>query len=416
LKLKAPRMLIFALLCAAGTAESPALAADFQITPSLSLSEEFNDNINETATDERSDFVTRIRPGVVLLYRTPSLSGDLGYTFDYRNYARGSRSDEKVHDLAARGSAALLDNFFYLDLSDTFRRVSLDVARDVTTETLFRNQTDQNIAVISPYLLWHPGGKSQLKTGYRFTDTRYWGIAGNISGIDKQEHRVFTDLSYDPIERLNLSAGYAFSSVDTDIVSYDQHDIWTGLRYEYAENSFFFGGIGNSWQSFSDTRSASNLFWNAGIKNDFRFLVTTLETKVQYTEDPLTASTKETSHSVKLEKTLEHGSIGCTGSYSDFDDTFGADDRRRTAFSGFGRYEISPRLTATFAATGDKVGGATVNDYPYHLSGSAGVSYGFNYDITASLSYGYVDYRREWDSTAGARQTNRVVVEVRKVF
>jgi hypothetical protein len=403
---------MFSVLCAAGGTRT-ALAADFKLTPSLTLSEEFNDNILESATDKRSDFVTRVQPGVALLYQAPRLSGDLRYNFDYRYYARGSRGDEKIHSLALHGSAALTENFLFVEVSDTLSRVSLDVTRDNTSESLFVNQTDQNTASVSPYLLWRLGEKTVLRTGYRFIDTRYW----SSPGVNKQTHMVFADLNYEISAHLNLTAAYSFSKVDTELVRYDEHDVSTGFKYEYADKSFLFGGIGNSWQDFSDSRSVSNLFWNAGVTNDFGFLVAKVEARVQYVEDPLTSTTKQTSYSASLEKLLQHGAVGLSGSYTDYEATqAGLPDRHKAAFNGFWRYELSPRLLATVTATGDRVSQATADDYPYHLSGSAGMSYGFNYDITAGLTYTYVGYRRELDSAADAKQTNRVVVEVRKVF
>lgn len=408
------------LLHLTGGGAGTALAAEFTFNPSLSLSEEYNDNIFESAGAQRRDFITRVQPGATLLYRTPALGADLTYSFIYRNYARGTRGDELNHNLNLRGGAELVDNFFFLDMSDTLSRVSLDVARDVTGESQFLNQTDQNRASISPYLLLHPGNKSVLKTGYRYTDTRYWAVEGNTSGIDKLEHRGFADLSYDPSARLTLSAGYSFSYVDSEAIDYRQHDLSTGFRYEYSEKSFLFGAVGNSWLDFSNDRTASHLFWNAGISHDFGFLVATLETLVQYTEDPLAASTKETTHSARLEKALAHGSMGLSASRSEFDVIFapltGDRDRRKTAFAGFWRHDFSPRLKGNLSLAGDKVTGPTVNGYPYHLSGQVGASYAFNYDITAALTYSYVDYRRELGSASDARQTNRVLVELRKVF
>lgn len=417
IELRAPFFISFVLLCATGGA-GPSSASEFELHPSLALSEEFNDNIFNTASDRRSDFVTRIRPGVALLYRTPDLSADLSYNFEYRDYARDSRGKEQTHTLVLHSGAELFENFLFVELTDTLSRVSLDVARDVTSESLFVNQTDQNRAVFSPYLLWRLSEKSALKTGYRYTDTRYWGVDGGEGGINRQEHTVFADLSHEYSSRLTLSAGYALSHVDTDIVDYDHQDISAGASYQYAENSLIFGGIGNSWQRYSDSHSVSDPFWNAGIKNDFGLLVATAETKVAYIDDPLTVSTKETSYRVALEKPLQHGSAGLSGTYSKYAATrVGESGRRKTALDGFWRYDLSPRLAATVVATGDKLNrDGVVDDYPYHFSGSAGVSYGFNYDISTTLTYTYVEYRHKWDSSADAKQTNRVVLEARKVF
>ena len=408
-----PLLLLAAILCATVSAALPALAADFQFTPSLSLSEEFNDNILDTAVGKRSDFITRLRPGAAMIYRAPSLNGDLSYNFDYHYYARGTRENEKNHLLALHASAALVDNFFFIEGSDTLSRVPLDVARDVTGESLFANQTDQNRGSVSPYLLWRLGGKGTLKTGYRFTDTSYLGSPG----IDRREHKAFADLSHEPAASLQIYAGYAYASVATDLDDFDQHDVSSGFSYEYADKSFFYGGIGNSWQAFSDMRRTSSLFWHAGISRDFSSLVAKLETRVQYAEDPLTVSTKETSYRASLEKALQHGTVGVSSSYSKYlYTTTGSRERRTAAVSGSARYEMSPRLGVSVALTGDKVSRETLLDYAYHFSGTGGVSYGFNHEIRVLLNYSYIEYRHELDSATDARQTNRVVVEVRKVF
>lgn len=406
-------LLVSVILSAAVCGAMPALAADVSFTPSLSVSEEFNDNILDSAVDRKSEFVTRVQPGASVIYHAPAAHGDLSYSFDYQNYARGTRENEENHYLNLRGRAELAGNFLFLEVSDTLSRVSLDVARDVTTESLHANQTDQNRGSFSPYLLWRFGEHKSLKTGYRFTDTSYWGGAG----IDEREHKGFAELSLEPAARLSLTAGYTFGTVTTDVVDYDQHDVNSGFRYEYSESSFLYGGIGNSWQSFSDARNTSNLFWHAGVNRTFNSFAATLEARVLYADDPLTVSTKETTFTARLEKTLQYGVLGVSSAYSKFVDIrAGALDRRRAALNGVLRYELSPRLNASLSLVGDKTSRNSLEDYPYHLSGSTGFSYSFNYDITASLNYSYVDYRRELDSASESRQTNRVLLTVRMAY
>lgn len=406
-----PQVIQLAVFCSAFWAV-PVLAGEGSFTPTLSVSEEYNDNIRNTAQAKESDFITRIQPGLATTYRAPALNGDLRYNFDYQDYARGTRSNEKNHYLDLRGSAELVDNFFFLEVSDKLSRVSLDVARDVTTESLHANQSDQNRALISPYLLWRLGERTALKTGYRFIDTTYSGS----EGIDRQEHVGFAELSSNRTSKLSLNAGYSFSSIATDVVDYDQHDLRTGFRYEYADKSFLFGGIGNSWQEFADARRTSNLFWNAGISKDFGYLIAALETRVQYVDDPVAVSREETIYSLSLDKALLHGAVGVSTSYTEYLETLTGSERRKGAVNGFWRNELSPGLNATVTLTGDRVTRETAATYPYHFSGSAGLSYLFNYDITGSLNYSYIEYRQALDSATEAKQTNRFILELRKVF
>jgi hypothetical protein len=404
------------LLCSS----APVSAADKSFKPSLSISEEVTDNIFEQSANKHTEYTTRIMPGAVFHYQSPFWTWDANYTFEYRNYARNSSSDNFLHDGAVKGSIALIQNFLFLDLSDTYHRVSLDVSRDLTTESsLFLNQTDQNIAIVSPYMLWRLRGDNTLKTGYRFTDTRYW----DSIGIDTQQHSGFADLTHEFSSKFSISSGYAFTRLESQPNQYNQHDIYGGFRYEYADKSFVYGKIGNTWQQFDSGPNVSYLFWNAGITHDFSSAVATVETTVSTSTDPLSVSTKQTSYSGKLEKNLQRGMIGLYASYSEYVDVLTDVTNHRTLrFSATGRHEILQDLTANLTATGERFSEITVPvvvtsaDYPYRFTGVAGLSYAFKDELTLSLTYTYVKYLLDLDTTAGSIQINKAVVEVRKAF
>lgn len=389
-------------------------AADTAFKPFVAISEEVTDNVFELPANKRTEFISRVRPGTTYNYQSPFWTWDAAYTFEYRHYARNSREDEFNHDAALKGNIAVVKNFLFLDLGDTYRRVSLDVARNAATESsLFLNQTDQNIATVSPYLVWRLRGDNTLKTGYRFTDTRYW----DEIGIDKQEHRGFADLTHEITSRFSLSGGYAFTRFESLPSRFNKHDVNGGFRYEYADKSYFYGQIGNSWQQFDSGVKESYLFWNAGISHDFRFAVATLETKVANTEDPLAVSTKETSYLAKLEKTLERGMVGVSVSYSEFVNTeTNFTDQRRLSCSATGRYEVLQDLTANLMATGERFSRQTTFEYPYRFTGVAGLSYALKNELTLGLTYTYVNNLLDLDTTVGSNQINKVVLELRKAF
>jgi opacity protein-like surface antigen len=389
-------------------------AAESSFKPSISVSEEATDNIFERADSKRSEFTTRVRPGAVFTYTSPLWSWDTAYTFEYRNYARNSKGNEYNHDAALKGTVTAVENLLFLDVSDTYKRVSLDVSRNAATESsLFLNQSDQNIASVSPYLRWRLRGDNTLKAGYRFVDTRYW----NPTGIDKREHHGFADLSHEFTSRFSISTGYEFTRLESLPSSFNKHDVNAGFKYEYADKSFLYGLIGNSWQRFDNGIDVSYLFWNAGITHDFHVVVATLETKVASAEDPLAVSTRETSYSGKLERTFERGLLGGGVSYSEFANTAtDVTERRKFSINANGRYEILQDLTASVVATGERFSKKTDTDYPYRLTGTAGLSYAFKNELSLALSYTYVTNRHDLNSTAGANEINKAIIEIKKVF
>jgi hypothetical protein len=406
-------ILLSMVICALLFETVPAGGAEKIFTPSIAVREEYTDNVYEVAGAKREEFITRLLPGFALKYGAPFWDWDMNYTFDYRHYARNSRADEFTHNAMAKGNLRLIDNFFYLDLNDTYSRVSLDVARDVTKESLFINQSDQNIATVSPYLLWRPGTKISLRTGYRYTDTRYWDSAG----IDKIEHGAFADLIHEVTGKFSLLAGYAFTRLESQPSDYNKHDVYGGFKYEYAEKSFLFGRIGNSWQKFSSGSNASYQFWDAGITHDLGFAVATVETKVETTEDPLSVSTRETSYSGKIDSTLQRGAIGFAASYAEYVFTeTGIRDLNSLSFSGTGKYEIVQDLIASFSATGEHFIRSNSSNYPYRLTTIAGLSLALKNDLALNLEYTYVVYRFSLKDGTGANEINRAAVEVKKTF
>lgn len=421
-----------------GQSSVQATAADYQFKPFVSLSEEVTDNVYEEATGRRSDYITRIRPGATYRYQSPLWTWDAAYTFEYRNYARSSHGDEYNHDGSLKGHISLVDNFFFLDLSDTYKRVTLDVSRNASTETsLFVNQTDQNIAVISPYLLWRFRGDNSLKTGYSYTDTRYFGVNGTdgtgssyrgSSGIDKQEHRIYADLTHEVTSKLSLTTGYAFSRLESDPSQYNKHDLSGGFKYEYADKSFLSVQLGNSWQQFDDGGNVSNLFWNASIIHDFNgAVVGTLETRSVLTEDPLGVSTKETTYRAKLDKTFSRGSVGGAVFYSEYVNTeTDVLDHRAQGVAATGRYEVVHNVTATLMTSVEKyslqaaslraTGQQVSTGYPYRFTASGGLNFAFNKELTLGLTYTYAVERFGFREAAGATEINKGVVEVKKTF
>jgi len=407
-----------------------AWAAEMSLRPALAVSEEFNDNIEETATNKRSDFVTRIQPGGTFHYLSPFWTWDASYTFEYRNYARSSREDEYLHNADLKGNISLIDNFLFLDVSDSYHRVPLDVARDpATISSLFINQTDQNVAVISPYTLWRLGEKTNLKTGYRYTDTRYWG-----DGIDRREHTGFANLSHEVTSKFTLSAGYEFSRLLSQPSRYNKHDVSGGFKYEYAEKSYVFGQVGNSWLSFSSGNKTNFVFWNAGITHDFNVVVATLETRSQITVDPsvtpatatgsqtavdpLAVSTKETSYSGKLEKNLQRGAVNLSVAYIEYENavTSNPNRRHRLSFSTGGHYEVLENLIASLSATAERTSRLSQSDTPYRFLGVMGLSYAFKKDLTLGVTYTYATHRQDLDTSAGSVDVNKAMVEVKKIF
>lgn len=389
-----------------------AQGAEFEVHPSLAVSEEFTDNVFETPTNRISDYITRVLPGIALSYRAPALTGDLNYVFDYRHYARNTRGDETTHELSAKGHLTAVENFMFLDVSDEYQRVSLDVTRDVTKESLFLNQSDRNVATVSPYLTFNPTERILVKTGYRFIDTRYF----DSSGIDKMDHVATLDMAYELSKRFSLTAVYTFIRETADIDNFNQHQPLGGFRYEYADTSFLFAQAGYTWTRYDSGQSLNSIVWNAGITHTFDTVTGTVTTGVRYNEDPLSNITEESFVSGIIEKRLTRGSFSLSSQYSEFvltkTDTLLT---KRVGATAGCQYDLTADLSSRLAITVERYEQPQLDSYTRRYQVDSGFSYLLAKQLTASLSYIYVGYHSP-DIVDDNRHVNRAMIEIRKTF
>jgi uncharacterized protein (PEP-CTERM system associated) len=126
--------------------------AEYRIEPGITLSEEYNDNIFITPQNPVHDYILRVVPTIHLVYSAPFWEWDAAYAFDYRSYAQRSKKRDSTSFLTLSNHTSLSPDFFFLDVKDDYRRVSLDTVRDFTQQSLFVNQTDSNAFLITPYL------------------------------------------------------------------------------------------------------------------------------------------------------------------------------------------------------------------------------------------------------------------------
>jgi hypothetical protein len=387
-------------------------AAEHSIRPTIAVSEEYTDNVFETRANKRGDFITRILPGIDLKYKAPLWDWGLEYFFDYRYYAKGSRNDDTTHNINAKGLVKIIDEKLFLEVSDVYKRVSLDVSRDTTNESLFLNQSDQNVGTVSPYLVLRPNPRLTVRTGYRYINTWY----KDPQAISRQDHAVFIDSAFELSPKFFLTSGYTFTREEASRNSLYRHEAYIGPRYEYAEKSFIFAQGGAIISDYDNRAETVNPSWNAGITHTFDTMTATLSTGVKYSEDPLSTATLETTYAATITRNLKQGMVTLLGSYSEFSDATTDILNNKRYSGGFtSHYEILQDLRGSLGLTYEYYTNEPLaaNTRKYFVD--SGLNYTMGKDITIGLTYRYIDYSSE-KIAIDNKQVNRAILEVRKVF
>jgi hypothetical protein len=119
--------------------------ARWTLTPSLSLSERFDDNVFLTSESRKSDFITEITPGITIAFDQPTVVLSAGYSITGQIYADNSTLDNFGDNQSAFLSTSyqasprlrLAVNGYYARTSEieSFLRPAT-VPQDVTVTTL----------------------------------------------------------------------------------------------------------------------------------------------------------------------------------------------------------------------------------------------------------------------------------------
>jgi hypothetical protein len=208
----------------------------------------------------------------------------------------------------------LIKNYFFLKVNDDYRRVSLDVARDFSNESLFVNQSDRNAFTVNPYLFLKPGSPSNPVIGYMYVNTWYEDPIANDTVDHIGYGEVLTPLS----SRTKFITGAKYVQSESDIQDIERTDVYTGPKHDYAESSYIFFTGGNSWFNFGEGRHATQPFWSAGITHHYSTLTASFETGLSYIPDPLRVLRREDRYVATIRKNTARSSLSVSGSLTEY--------------------------------------------------------------------------------------------------
>lgn len=138
-----------AALAAAGGAQ-----AQTTVSPTFSLAQTFTDNRLLSATNRRSESITRLSPGISLVTRSGRLQGSLTYAANINLYARDSQANAVSNSLSAFAHAELLERRLFVDTSATISQQTVSAFGVQSTDPNLndRNRTEVRSLSIAPLL------------------------------------------------------------------------------------------------------------------------------------------------------------------------------------------------------------------------------------------------------------------------
>ena len=427
------RMLLWSLMgmasLFAGCPEDAA-GAEYRIQPSITLSEEFNDNIFLTPTDKQEDYITRVIPGIILSHKTAFWSWDLDAAYDYRSYLKRTRTEDSTHRLDLKNRTELIDNLLFFEGQDQYQRVSIDVTKDFAQQSLFVNQADQNLLTLNPYAVMRLGSASKMFLGYKYVNSQYHNAfvtsATGTTGVPTEpvttstiDHIGYLETGSELSSNSSFTAGIRytrdhhplFPQVALDQSRADDYyktDVYAGPRYAYAPNSYVYCLIGESWLGFTvlpENKHLENkhLSWDLGINHRYSTMTLAVWTKTDTVPDPFPTVRRTDQPVVSVrrvdqfvasltrETTARTSLSGSAGWYEYRNAATNHLENNAYRVSASIRHALSPKLTIAGDISNTRLHDYTLAANTYLYEGGARLEYRLLAELTSALGYLYTD-------------------------
>jgi hypothetical protein len=394
-------------------AVSPSVAQKFTVLPSLAVSEEFNDNVYLTRYNKIYDYITRAVPAFALDYKTSFWNWHLDAAYDYRYYARHTVTGDSTYLINFSNHSELIKNFFFLDVTDTYNRVSLTTSRDFTQQSLFVNQTDENIFTVNPYIMRKSESRFTPIVGYKYVNTWYKESTG-ISTVDSIAYaEMLTDLS----SKMTFTTGVQYTQDRNSVQDYDKADVYAGPKYTYAQDSYFYALTGVSFLTFQfQSGTTTHMIWDWGITHRYSTITVSYEMKSGYIPDPTRIIRRLDSYVATLSKTTPRDTLEVSaGLYEYRNAATNHLENTNYTLEGTLKHALSPILTIFLDETIERLDDNVANTTIAYWHSDIRLERRTLADLLLTLEYMYTNSYSH-DSYLDNYVNNRLIVGLTKHF
>jgi hypothetical protein len=402
--------------CVLFVAAVRAEAGEYRIIPTLTLTEEYDDNIFLTPDNEVHDYITHVIPEVQLTYRARLWDWDVAYSYDYLYYLRSTVENGGFHTLNLTSLTRVVENFFYIRMTDRYVRTSYSPVQDFTQLSWRVNQTDSNIFTISPYIESRLFTRTTITAGFEYRNVWYKDPAA----IDRYENIYYVYMLQDLSTKLKMTESFIYTKSFTSSTNdYNQAMFLVGPRYLYKDKSEAWFRAGRTSFDYENGTRLGMPVWDAGIIHQTPTVVLRFVTARTFIDDAFFVVRREDSYVGSIGRQFERTSYSFSMAVRDYaiGDFRYLESRRYTSTFNFSHF-LSTYVQGTY--------GVDVNRYDEFPQNSPDVttvvwltSVRFTYLASTTLSY-FAEYRFTDSYSAQIYdrnyENNRITVGLTKVF
>lgn len=375
----------------------------------VTLSEEFNDNVNETA-NAKSDLVTSLKPTLKWNYIGSRTTSSISYAGNLRQYAFGNRQDEFLNTLEANAQLDAIKNLLSINFSDNNKMVFTDATLGSTNDAdSTTRQVNQNTFMTGATLLPASWDRTPVTVDAAFFKTTYW----DGTGIDKTGQQIILDLLHSTTDRLDLGADAKLFHQEATGANLIRLSASGVIRYTYADDCFIYGRIGLIRSQTQGFDREIKPIWSAGLSHNFGRTAINIDSQAGYIDNPSSSQdTYRYTITAYLQRTIDRSMLTINAGYTDY--TTQNDEQNKQITLGIKEaYELTSRLR--FTISGSYITNTTFGQTLDRLYGSTELNYDLPKDYTISLWYRH-KLSNSTSSSTNTYQVHMTGIGLQKTF
>ena len=267
-----------------------------EVTPMISVSETYDDNIDLENTNKKSDFITTVSPGIVLAVTSQNTNLSLQYVPSFEWYADYDEYNSTSHSAGLSLSQALTE-YLSFDLIDSYLNTEDPLEDTLDLQGLRRGRSRYWVNTAQASFRYRFGAENSVRAGYRngylknddvtldnsetqtpFASLGYWFDVKNGAELNYEytDAHFWRDDDLPPaddytghsaglryIHRFTTQTrgyvGYTYTTRDFDGIEedYDVHSGLLGVEHAFSPEYSMAGSVGYFIQvnDFSDNES-----------------------------------------------------------------------------------------------------------------------------------------------------------------
>jgi predicted porin len=244
------------------------------VEPSLTVREEYDDNIFLDPDDEESDFLTTVNPGLAARWDARYFNLVLDYGLELLYYRDHSEFDETSLSDTQRARAEmeiLPEKSFSVRVLEEYYRTAVDLRRPAVETNPIVNKTNVNHFLVSPSYRLGKLPSLQATFAYQYDKYDYSPTDGDdtegddTEGDDNLTHTLSLNLARQMSERLvlTLNSAQLFHQAETDD-DFRRQDLTAGFNFKAGPKLTLRGDGGVSWVDFKDRDDETSNLWDLG--------------------------------------------------------------------------------------------------------------------------------------------------------